>query len=130
MGDRVMLKDADVMPTIPVSDLAAARKFYEGTLGLEAVREDMMGVMYECGGGTALLVHPSAGAGTSEGTRAGWKVDELDAEMEDLRGKGVEFEEYDMPELKTTDGVAETVGMRSAWFKDPDGNILAITQGE
>ncbi len=130
VGDKVMLKDADVMPTIPVSDLAAARKFYEETLGLEAVREDMMGVMYKCGGGTALLVYPSAGAGTSQGTYAGWKVDDLDAEMEYLRGKGVEFEEYDMPGLKTSDGVAETGGLRSAWFKDPDGNILAITEEE
>lgn len=125
-----MLKDAMVMPTIPVSDLAAARKFYEDTLGLEMSREDMMGVMYESGEGTAILVYPSAGAGTSEGTCAGWKVDDLEAVMEELRGKDVEFEEYDMPELKTINGVAEMGGMKSAWFKDPDGNILAITEGE
>lgn len=125
-----MLKDAMVMPTIPVSDLAAARKFYEETLGLDVSRDDLMGVMYECGEGTAILVYPSAGAGTSEGTYAGWKVDDLEAVMKELRGKDVEFEEYDLPELKTTNGVAEMGGMKSAWFKDPDGNILAITEGE
>jgi catechol 2,3-dioxygenase-like lactoylglutathione lyase family enzyme len=103
-----------------------ARKFYEETLGLEVMRDDPMGPMYKCGEGTALMVYESAGAGTSEATYAAFKVDDLDAEMEDLRGKGVEFEDYDMPGLKTVDGIAEDGGMRTAWFKDPDGNILAI----
>lgn len=121
-----MLKDAQVMPTIPVSDLEKAKDFYENTLGLERGREEDMGVMYECGEGTGIYVYTSAGAGTSQATYASWKVDDLDEVMDELGGKGVKFEEYDMPGLKTVNGVAEAEGMRTAWFKDPDGNILAV----
>ena len=123
-----MLGNSAITPTIPVKDLERAKDFYSNTLGLEIIKDDPYGPVYECGGGTALMIYESAGAGTSEATYAGWQVEDLDAEMEDLREKGVEFEEYDMPGLKTTAGVAESGGMRSAWFKDPDGNILALAE--
>jgi catechol 2,3-dioxygenase-like lactoylglutathione lyase family enzyme len=129
-----MLSDAPVCPTIAVSDMARARKFYGETLGLK-VKESPMpedsGVLYECGKGSVIMVYPSGSAGTNQATYAGFSVKDLDACMKELRDKGVMFEDYDFPGLKTENGVA-TYGDnegKSCWFKDPDGNILAIDEG-
>jgi catechol 2,3-dioxygenase-like lactoylglutathione lyase family enzyme len=121
------LTDGHAWATIAVSDLDRAKGFYEGTLGFKGSREDPnIGILYEAGDGTKFLVYPSQFAGTSQATSITFDVADFDVTMKDLREKGITFEEYDLPYLKTVDGVAEMAGMKGAWFKDPDGNILAI----
>jgi catechol 2,3-dioxygenase-like lactoylglutathione lyase family enzyme len=113
---------------VPVKDLARARQFYEGKLGFSDAHEQAAGVHYNCANGTAFFVYVSSSAGTNKASQAFWTVKDLRAEMKELRGKGVVFEEYDNPDFKTVDGIATGGGAMSAWFKDPDGNILAIVQ--
>src|ERR1700682_5416106 len=123
-----MLINAPIVPYIPVADLGRARKFYEGTLGLKPKEEYGGGVVYECGNGSRVFMYPSAGAGTSRASTAFWAVDDVAAEVADLKARGVVFEEYDMPGVKTVNGIATGGGARTAWFKDSEGNILAISQ--
>ena len=123
-----MLKDARIVPYIPVANVARARKFYEEKIGLVAKEEYAGGVIYECGDGSWVFMYPSAGAGTSRASTAFWAVDDVVAEVAALRKKGVVFEEYDMPGLKTVNGIATGGGAKTAWFKDTEGNILAISQ--
>jgi catechol 2,3-dioxygenase-like lactoylglutathione lyase family enzyme len=123
-----MFEPVRAVPTIAVSDIDRAKEFYGGTLGLKVKDERADGVRYEAGGGTLLLVYPSQFAGTARSTYMGFDVDDLEKAVEELRGRGVVFEEYDMPGLKTVNGIAEIEGVKGAWFKDPDGNILAIGQ--
>jgi catechol 2,3-dioxygenase-like lactoylglutathione lyase family enzyme len=113
--------------TLPASDMARARGFYEGTLGLGAVEENAGGVMYQAGSGMVFL-YASEFAGTNQATAATFEVDDIEATAEELRGKGVTFEEYDMPQLKTENGIADLEGDRGAWFKDPEGNIISLIQ--
>ncbi len=128
------LSDAHVIPTIAVKDLQPAREFYEGKLGLKPDQDlGEGGVIYKAGKGTTLLVYPSAmSSGTNKATYAGFRVDDIEETIKDLREAGVEFEEYDFPGLKTENGVAtyQGGGGKAAWFKDPDGNILALDQSE
>jgi catechol 2,3-dioxygenase-like lactoylglutathione lyase family enzyme len=113
---------------IAVSDVDRAKKFYEGTLGLTVAEEAPDGVRYEAGG-TWFLVYPSGFAGTNQATAMAFEVADIEATVNDLSGRGVTFEQYDLPELKTDErGIVEIEGSRAAWFKDPDGNILAIDQ--
>jgi catechol 2,3-dioxygenase-like lactoylglutathione lyase family enzyme len=123
-----MFESMRAVPTIAVSDMERAKEFYGGTLGLKPRDERSNGVRYEAGGGTLVLVYPSQFAGTAKSTCMGFDVDDLEEAVEELRGRGVVFEEYDMPGLKTVNGIAEIEGVKGAWFKDPDGNILAIGQ--
>lgn len=124
----MMFESATAHATIAVSDLEAARKFYEGTLGLKQREERSDGVVYESGG-TWFLVYPSQFAGTNRSTYMSFEVDDLDGTVEELRGRGITFEQYDLPGLKTDErGIAEIQGVRGAWFKDPDGNILSVGQ--
>jgi catechol 2,3-dioxygenase-like lactoylglutathione lyase family enzyme len=127
-GDEPMLGDKRVATTIPVRDTAEARNFYEGTLGLKFTRELADGsTEYECGGGTSVYTYPTEeNAGQSPATLASFEVDDAEATVSEMRNKGITFEEYDMPGLKTEDGVAEVAGSKGGWFKDPDGNILAV----
>jgi catechol 2,3-dioxygenase-like lactoylglutathione lyase family enzyme len=114
---------------VPVLDLARAKAFYEKKLGLVPKEEyGDGGLVYECGQGTVFFMYRSAGAGTSKANQAFWTVEDLDAEMADLRARGVKFEDYDLPGLKTVNGVNIGGGVKSAWFKDSEGNILAIGQ--
>jgi catechol 2,3-dioxygenase-like lactoylglutathione lyase family enzyme len=113
--------------TIPAKDLAGTRKFYEDVLGLKVFREDPAGITYHSGDSVVFL-YPTEFAGTAQHTLGGFRVSDLEAAMADLRGKGVTFEEYDMPGLKTVNGVAELGGEKGAWFKDPEGNILSLSQ--
>ena len=123
-----MFEGATAHATIAVSDLDRARRFYEDTLGLKAREERTDGVSYETGG-TWFLVYPSQFGGTNQATCMTFEVRDLDAAMDDLLGRGVTFEQYDLPGLKTDErGVAEIQDVRGAWFKDPDGNILAVVQ--
>jgi catechol 2,3-dioxygenase-like lactoylglutathione lyase family enzyme len=123
-----MLGDRDAAATLAVSDLGRARAFYEGTLGLTPVMEDPGAVVYRSGT-SAVLVYPSAYAGTNKATAASWTVgDEFDAIVDDLREKGVAFERYDdLPDM-TREGDVHLLGeFKSVWLKDPDGNILNLT---
>ena len=113
--------------TLPVSDVDAAKAFYGGTLGLELVEENAGGIYYRAGS-SRVFVYPSQFAGTNQATAAGFDVDDIEAAVAELRGKGVTFEEYDYPELKTVDGIADLDGEKAAWFKDPSGNILSLGQ--
>ena len=123
-----MFDSATSHGTIAVSDMDAAKKFYEGTLGLKVLDERSDGSRYQTGGGTWFLVYPSQFAGTAKSTYMSFEVDDVEATVKELRERGVVFEEYDMPGLKTVDEIAEIQGVKGAWFKDPDGNILAVGQ--
>lgn len=116
------------MANIPASDMQRARKFYEETIGLVPVHNMTGAVVYECGKGTRVVLYQSVGAGTNKATTANWSVTDLQAEMNALRAKGIVFEEYDMPGLKTENGIATSGKSKAAWFKDTEGNILGIVQ--
>ena len=123
-----MLKNAPIMPTIPVADAARAKQFYEGVLGFSAKEEMPGGIVYDSGNGTYFFTYPSAGAGTSTATYASWQVDNLESEITNLKTKGVVFEEYDMPGLKTENSIMTAGDVKAAWFKDTEGNILGLIQ--
>lgn len=122
-----MLSAAPMQAALPASDMERAKRFYRDTLGLTISREAEDAVHFESGG-TEFFIYPTANAGQAPHTLAAWIVADLDAEMADLRGRGVTFEEYDLPGLTTVNGVAELVTMRGAWFKDSEGNILGVSQ--
>ena len=123
-----MLKDAPIVSYIPVSNLARARKFYEEKIGLKPKEAYAGGVIYECGLGTQAFMYPSGGAGTSKASTAFWAVNDVAAEVAELKARGVEFEEYNMPEIKTVNSIATGGGAKTAWFKDSEGNIMAVSQ--
>ncbi len=123
-----ILADAPVSAGLPAADIERAKAFYEGTVGLPLVQDLEGALMFACGNGTMFFVYPSEFAGTNKATAAGFQVDDIQAVMEELRGKGVTFEEYDMPGLKTVNGVATLGPSKSAWFTDTEGNILALVQ--
>lgn len=122
-----MLKDHETRASLPASDLDRARKFYEETLGFTPVEESPAGIDYESGG-AGFFVYPSMGQSTGSFTQLGWRVPDIAAEVKELKAKGVQFEEYDFPGLKTVDGIAEVGNGRAAWFKDTEGNLLGLIQ--
>ncbi len=123
-----MLKNAPVVPYIPASNIARARTFYEEKVGLVPREEIAGGVVYECGDRSWIFLYHSGGAGTSKASQAFWQVKDVEAEVAELKARGVTFEEYDMPGLKTVNGIATTGNNKAAWFKDTEGNIMAIIQ--
>jgi len=121
-----MLKDMNAVATVAVRDTEKARKFYEQILGLLRDTSSEPGVLvYRCGA-TKLIVYPSHFAGTNKATAATWEVQDVEAEVVALKGRGVNFEHYDMPGVTRKGDVHLTGRTKAAWFKDPDGNILAI----
>jgi catechol 2,3-dioxygenase-like lactoylglutathione lyase family enzyme len=125
-----MLEQAEITAVVPVSDVEAAIRFYGETLGLELGerREDLpenREAEFTAKQGT-LLAYESVGAGKSRHTVAGFRVDDIESVVAGLRDRGVSFEEYDLPDLKTENGIATVGDVRAAWCKDPDGNIIAI----
>ena len=125
-----MLGSKDAAANIAVKDLARARKFYEGTLGLKPVGTEGEEVVAYRSGGSTILVYHSQYAGTNKATAMTWTAGkELDGIVGALKGKGVKFEHYDMPGMKREGDVHVAGDMRAAWFKDPDGNILSIVSG-
>ena len=123
-----MLANAMVAPTLPAVDLKRARKFYEQKLGLKVVMEDPSpGIMLQCGKGTMMYVYQRA-ATKADHTVASFAVDNIEAEVKELKAKGIKFEDYDMPGIKTVGGIATMGNMKGAWFKDIEGNILGVTQ--
>jgi catechol 2,3-dioxygenase-like lactoylglutathione lyase family enzyme len=123
-----MLKDASIVPYIPVSNLARARTFYEQTIGFHPREEYGGGVIYDCGHGSWFFMYQSPGAGTSKASQAFWSVKDVEAEVTELKRRGVVFEEYHMPGITTVNSIATAGGAKTAWFKDTEGNILAISQ--
>jgi predicted enzyme related to lactoylglutathione lyase len=122
-----MLKTAPIRAYIPASDVSRARKFYEQSVGLTPKEDYAGGVIYECGGAEVFL-YATPNAGTSKASQAYWEVDDVEAEVSELKRRGVVFEEYDMPGLRTRNSIATGGGAKTAWFKDTEGNILAISQ--
>src|SRR6185312_14670713 len=121
------LGDGEVVATIAVSDAAKANEFYGSTLGLKQTDEDPGGVTYTCGNGSKIYVYPSSYAGSNKATCASWTVSDVAAVVAELEGKGVPFEQYDDLPGATRDGNLHKLGDDTvAWFKDPDGNILAV----
>ena len=125
-----MLGDHDTIATLAVKDLDSAREFYEGVLGLTPSREVAEGVLYGAGSG-AFLVYPSSFAGTNKATAISFQVpaDAYDAEVGALRDKGIVFQTFEAEGLTWVDGVASYGEFHSAWFEDPDGNILNVETG-
>ena len=122
-----MLQQCPIYAYLPARDLARARSFYEGTLGLEPPQKVDGGVVYAFGGGTAAFLYLTPNAGTSKASQAFWSVADVDLEVEALKRRGVVFEDYDMPGERSPAGVI-TAGAKAAWFKDSEGNILALIQ--
>jgi catechol 2,3-dioxygenase-like lactoylglutathione lyase family enzyme len=125
-----MLERAEIAAIVPVSDIDAAIDFYGGKLGLELEerRDDLpenREAEFRAGSGV-LVAYESVGAGKARHTVAGFRVDDIETAVADLRSRGVVFEEYDLPALKTENGIASVGDVRAAWCKDPDGNIVAI----
>jgi catechol 2,3-dioxygenase-like lactoylglutathione lyase family enzyme len=133
---HTMLADSQVATRLPVKNLERARKFYSEKLGLEPVEERPGGLCYRCGVGYFALFE-SAGATSGTHTQMAWEVVDIEATVAMLRARGVVFDEYDLPGLKTVNGIAEIegnypskgVGERGAWFRDSEGNLLGIGQG-
>jgi predicted enzyme related to lactoylglutathione lyase len=114
--------------TLPAHDVERARKFYEKTMGLKPDQNLPDGSIYYHCGDSSFVIYPSEFAGSAKNTALSFQTDNLENEVKDLRSKGVVFEEYDMPGLKTVDGIASLGGLKGAWFKDTEGNILAINE--
>lgn len=123
-----MLADRPIHATLPAADLERAKRFYTGKLGLAPENEAPAGVFYRCGEGTRFLIFPSAGTASGTHTQLGWTVDNIEAEVSDLQSRGVVFEEYDTPYLKTINSVATTGSIKAAWFRDTEGNLLGLVQ--
>jgi catechol 2,3-dioxygenase-like lactoylglutathione lyase family enzyme len=124
------LKHCRVGALMAVSDLGRARHFYEDQLGLVPGDQEQEGVRYFCAEGTSIFVYLQPdNAGMSSATIAGWAVDDLDQTIAELTSRGVHFEQYDQPGIKTDErGVFDSGRFRAAWIKDPDGNTMALTQ--
>jgi catechol-2,3-dioxygenase len=121
-----MLSDHPAYATLPTSDLERLRPFYEEVLGFTPRDANPRGVSYAAGGGTFFVVTQSTGTASGDHTQMGFRVTGIEAEVADLKRRGVVFEEYESP--KTVDGIATTPIGRAAWFKDPDGNLIAMLE--
>lgn len=131
-----MLEQGEVATRLPAQDLERARAFYAEKLGLEPVEERPGGLRYRCGN-SYFVLFASAGSASGTHTQMGWEVADIEAVVAELRGRGVEFEEYDLPGLKTVNGIATVagnypskggVGEKGAWFRDSEGNLVGIGQ--
>ena len=123
-----MLGDHPIDVVLLASDLGSSKQFYAGKLGLEILNESEEAITYKCGGDSQLAVTKSTTGTADEQTQASWRVDDLAAELAELRSRGVEIQEYDMPGLKTVGGVADLGFALMAWIVDPHRNALEIMQ--
>jgi catechol 2,3-dioxygenase-like lactoylglutathione lyase family enzyme len=131
-----MLKDGAVATRLPAQDLERARSFYSSKLGLDPIEERPGGLRYRCASGHFVLFQ-SSGAASGTHTQMAWEVEDLRATVNELRRRGVVFEDYDVPGIKTVGGIAEIEGNypskggrgeRAAWFRDSEGNLLGLGQ--
>ena len=123
-----MLGDHPIHPVLLAKDLAAAREFYHDRVGLEILMENDDAIVFRCGGGTQLDVTKSTVGTADEQTQASWQVTDIRAEVAELRARGVKVEDYDMPGLRTEDGIADLGFAFAAWIVDPGGNALGVMQ--
>ena len=124
-----MLGTTDPTPMIAVRDLDRAHAFYEGTLGLKTIDNLAEEVVTMKSGDTRIDVYRSEFAGTNKATALSFNVDDIAAEIDELKNKGVTFEHYDLEGLTRDGDIHKAEGMKTAWFKDPDGNILSLIEG-
>jgi predicted enzyme related to lactoylglutathione lyase len=122
-----MLQSSAMYAYIPARDIARARRFYEQVLGFSPKEETAGGVVYEFGKGTAAFLYLTPNAGTSKASQAFWDVADLDAEVAELKSRGVALEKYDLPGSDEK-GIVTAGGAKAAWFKDSEGNIMALIQ--
>ena len=123
-----MLQKSPMHAYIPAKDMKRARQFYEQKLGFRPKQELSGGVVYEFGDHTSCFMYPTPNAGTSSASQAFWQVDDIEREVAELKAKGVTFEEYNMPGVKIEGGITTAGGAKAAWFKDSEGNIMALVQ--
>jgi predicted enzyme related to lactoylglutathione lyase len=121
-----MLSDHPVYAALPTDDLDRLRPFYEDTLGFVPREANPAGVYYNAGAGTYFLVTRSSGKASGAHTQMAFRVSDIESEVRDLQGRGVTFEEYETP--KTVDGIATIPIGRTAWFRDPNGNLIGLIQ--
>ena len=124
-----MLGKADATPMIAVKDIDRARKFYEDTLGLTSQDIGVSDIFMLKSGDTDLSVYKSEFAGTNKATLLTFDVEDIEAEVRELKDKGISFEHYDLEGLTAEGDIYVGPGMKTAWFKDPDGNILHLIEG-
>ena len=123
-----MLQKSPMYAYLPAKDVQRAKEFYEQKVGLKAKEERNGGVVFEFADHTACFMYPTPFAGTSQASQAFWEVDDIEREVAELKARGVKFEHFDMPEMCTDGDIATGGGARAAWFKDSEGNILALIQ--
>ena len=123
-----MLKQVRAAAMLPAQDLERAKAFYRDKVGLTPTqeRDPMGGLLFELSDGTGFAVFQSSGKPSGTHTQMALEVPDLDAAVKDLRARGLKFEEYDSPGLKTVNGIADIAGTKVAWFKDSEGNLIAI----
>jgi catechol 2,3-dioxygenase-like lactoylglutathione lyase family enzyme len=123
-----MIKDLRCHTTLPAADLERAKAFYAEKLGLTPANSGSNGAFYEVGGGTRFILYPTPNPARGGHTQIGFTTSDVKGEVAALRSRGVVFEEYDSPGLKTVDGVASSGDSQAAWFKDSEGNLIGIVQ--
>lgn len=123
-----MLSQRRCHATLPVTDLEEARAFYEGVLGFTPYQVTPVATLYDAGEGSKFAVSRSSGKASGSHTQIGFTVTGIEAEVADLKRRGVTFEEYDLPSLKTVDSVAVTGAGKAAWFFDPAGNMIGLIE--
>ena len=121
-----MLSDHQVYAAIPTADLDAARGFYEEVLGFVPREANPAGIYYDAGRGTYFVLTRSSGKASGSHTQMAFRVSDIESEVRDLQRRGVTFEEYETP--KTVDGIATIPIGRTAWFRDPEGNLIGMIQ--
>jgi catechol 2,3-dioxygenase-like lactoylglutathione lyase family enzyme len=125
-----MLADRRATAMIPVTDLSRAKRWYEEKLGLKPAEDNgETGAVYKLGGGLTAFMYPTQFAGTAQNTMLTFDSPDLVADMAEMRKKGVVFEDYDFPDFKTENGLADFGEVKNAWAKDSEGNILGFVQG-
>ena len=122
-----MLQEAPMYSYIPAKNVARARAFYEEKLGFTPKEVTPVGVTYEFADGTACFLYPTPNAGTSKASQAFWQVEDIEKEVAELIGRGVKFENYDTPDVDEK-GISTAGGAKAAWFKDTEGNIMALIE--
>lgn len=123
-----MLQKSPMYAYIPAKDVDRARRFYEQKLGFQPKAEIAGGVVYDCADGTSCFLYPTPNAGTSQASQAFWQVADIESEVAELKKRGVVFEDYGMPG-QDANGIVNEGGAKAAWFKDTEGNIMAVIQG-
>jgi predicted enzyme related to lactoylglutathione lyase len=123
-----MFANDPIYPTLPAADLERAKRFYAEQLGLTPESELPQGLWYRCGKDTRFGVFPSEGEASGTHTQALWLVEDVESAVAALKARGVVFEEYDLPSLKTVNSIATAGQIKGAWFKDSEGNLLSLGQ--